>query len=158
MLPYRCSFYDPPAAIRIYLNKVLRELVLRIPEISDSYRLVHGEADGLSGLVIDKYAELLVVEPLSAGYLPCAETIAESLKNLYPGSQVVFRPNVLRLIGFGLAESWYPVPAPALSENPSFSVSWPTQPGSPEQNCRCFGLPERLQIILSRPIFPKVDT
>jgi 23S rRNA (cytosine1962-C5)-methyltransferase len=78
---------------RLSAAKVLREQVLRIPEVSDSYRLVHGEADGLSGLVVDKYSNVLIVEPLSAGYLPFADTIVETLKNLYPGSQVVFRPD-----------------------------------------------------------------
>jgi len=34
---------------------------------SDSMRLVHGESDGLPGLVVDRYADTLVVQVLSAG-------------------------------------------------------------------------------------------
>jgi 23S rRNA (cytosine1962-C5)-methyltransferase len=34
---------------------------------ADAYRLVHGEADGLPSLVVDRYGEYLVVQLLSAG-------------------------------------------------------------------------------------------
>jgi 23S rRNA (cytosine1962-C5)-methyltransferase len=34
---------------------------------SDAMRLVHGESDGLPGLVVDRYADVLVVQILSAG-------------------------------------------------------------------------------------------
>ena len=34
---------------------------------SDCYRLVNGEGDGLAGVVIDRYSELLVVQLLTAG-------------------------------------------------------------------------------------------
>ena len=43
--------------------KALREEILQIHKTSDCYRLVHGEADGLSGLIIDKFADVFVVEP-----------------------------------------------------------------------------------------------
>jgi 23S rRNA (cytosine1962-C5)-methyltransferase len=34
---------------------------------SDAMRLVHGESDGLPGLVVDRYADTLVAQFLSAG-------------------------------------------------------------------------------------------
>jgi len=37
------------------------------PEATDALRLVHGESDGLPGLVADRYADTLVVQLLSAG-------------------------------------------------------------------------------------------
>jgi len=43
----------------------LRTLVVR--DDSDCYRLVNGEGDGLSGIVIDRYGEVLVVQLLTAG-------------------------------------------------------------------------------------------
>lgn len=73
--------------------KHLREVDLAILEQSDSYRLVHGEADGLSGLVIDKYADVLVIEPYSAGYVRAAEWLEQALRDLYPGCRVVVRPD-----------------------------------------------------------------
>src|SRR3989304_3532992 len=73
--------------------KSLREEILQIHTTSDSYRLVHGEADGLSGLIIDKFADVFVVEPYSAGYRETMGWIASSLQSLYPGSRIVVRPD-----------------------------------------------------------------
>ena len=39
----------------------------RLPIASDGVRLVHGEADGLPGLIVDRYADMLSVQFLSAG-------------------------------------------------------------------------------------------
>ena len=73
--------------------KMLREEILQIHKTSDCYRLVHGEADGLSGLIIDKFADVFVVEPYSAGYRETMGWIASSLQSLYPGSRIVVRPD-----------------------------------------------------------------
>jgi 23S rRNA (cytosine1962-C5)-methyltransferase len=99
---------------RLEAAKVFREDILRIPEKSDSYRLVHGEADGLSGLVIDKFADVLVIEPFSAGYLGLGPFIAGALERLYPGCRPVFRPDDKTErsegISFGPLSSRYPPP------------------------------------------------
>ncbi len=42
-------------------------------------RLVHGESDGLPGLVVDRYADVLVVQLLTAGTEHWQDTIAEAL-------------------------------------------------------------------------------
>lgn len=73
--------------------RILREEVLEIHKTSDSYRLVHGEADGLSGLIIDKFASVFVIEPYSAGYFGIMEWIVSSLQSLYPDARVVVRPD-----------------------------------------------------------------
>lgn len=73
--------------------KILREEILGIHRTSNCYRLVHGEADGLSGLIIDKFADIFVVEPYSAGYISIMEWIVSSLQHLYPGSRIVVRPD-----------------------------------------------------------------
>lgn len=73
--------------------KMLREEILQIHKTSDCYRLVHGEADGLSGLIIDKFADVFVVEPYSAGYVETMGWIASSLQSIYPGSRIVVRPD-----------------------------------------------------------------
>src|SRR5512145_1809190 len=39
----------------------------RLPIASDGVRLVHGEADGLPGLIVDRYADVLSAQFLSAG-------------------------------------------------------------------------------------------
>lgn len=39
----------------------------RLPLVSDGVRLIHGEADGLPGLIVDRYGEVLSAQFLSAG-------------------------------------------------------------------------------------------
>ncbi len=73
--------------------KELREEILSIHRTSDCYRLIHGEADGLSGLIIDKFADVFVIEPYSAGYLEIMDWIVSSLQTLYPGTKIMVRPD-----------------------------------------------------------------
>lgn len=40
---------------------------LRLDDVTDAYRLVHAEGDGLSGLILERYADCLVVEAFSLG-------------------------------------------------------------------------------------------
>jgi 23S rRNA (cytosine1962-C5)-methyltransferase len=51
----------------------------RLPIASDGLRLVHGESDGLPGLVVDRYADTLSVQFLSAGTERWKEVIADAL-------------------------------------------------------------------------------
>ncbi len=43
----------------------LRTETLRLPETTDAFRVVHGDGDGLNGLVVDKYGDTLSVEVFS---------------------------------------------------------------------------------------------
>lgn len=45
----------------------LRMNSLRLPEVTDAFRVVHSDGDGLSGLVVDKFADVLSVEVHSLG-------------------------------------------------------------------------------------------
>lgn len=63
----------------------LRREVLKLDEVSDAWRVVHGEGDGLSGLVVDRYADLLVLEFFSAGMFRHREWIYEALREQFPG-------------------------------------------------------------------------
>ncbi|TWT43719.1 Ribosomal RNA large subunit methyltransferase I [Phycisphaerae bacterium RAS1] len=49
---------------------------LRLHEQTDAYRLVHAEGDGLSGLIVERYADCLVLELFSLGMFQRAEQIA----------------------------------------------------------------------------------
>jgi 23S rRNA (cytosine1962-C5)-methyltransferase len=51
----------------------------RLPIASDGVRLVHGEADGLPGLIVDRYADTLSAQFLSAGTERWREVIADAL-------------------------------------------------------------------------------
>ncbi|MHC9083814.1 class I SAM-dependent rRNA methyltransferase [Luteimonas sp. RIT-PG2_3] len=63
----------------------LRREVLRLDEVSDAWRVVHSEGDGISGLVVDRYGDLLVVEFFSAGTFRYREWIYEALREQFPG-------------------------------------------------------------------------
>ena len=49
------------------------------PDRTGACRLVHGESDGLPGLVVDRYGEVLVAQLLTAGTEHWRETIADAL-------------------------------------------------------------------------------
>ncbi len=51
----------------------------RMPIVSNARRLIHGEADGLPGLIVDRYDDTLVAQFLSAGTERWKDTIADSL-------------------------------------------------------------------------------
>jgi 23S rRNA (cytosine1962-C5)-methyltransferase len=63
----------------------LRREVLRLDAETDAWRVVHSEGDGLSGLVVDRYADLLVVEFFSAGMFRHREWIYDALRAQFPG-------------------------------------------------------------------------
>jgi len=63
----------------------LRRDVLGLDAVSDAWRVVHSEGDGLSGLVVDRYGDLLVVEYFSAGMFRHREWIYGALRAQFPG-------------------------------------------------------------------------
>jgi 23S rRNA (cytosine1962-C5)-methyltransferase len=75
---------------------------------SDGFRLVHGESDGLPGLIVDRYADTLVAQFLSSGaerwkdVLADALLLATGLTRLYERSDASSRA----LEGLGEATGW----------------------------------------------------
>src|SRR5467141_2072752 len=61
----------------------LRRQWLGLDAVTDAYRLVHSEGDGLSGLVVDRFGPTLVVEFFAAGIYRFRETIQEILSKHY---------------------------------------------------------------------------
>ena len=51
----------------------------RLPIASDGLRLIHGEADGLPGLIVDRYADTLCAQFLSSGAERWKATLADAL-------------------------------------------------------------------------------
>lgn len=66
----------------------LRRELLRLDEVSDAWRVVHSEGDGLSGLVVDRYANHLVVEYFAAGMWRFREAIHAELQRHFPGASL----------------------------------------------------------------------
>lgn len=64
-----------------FSRRIARALALRdrLPLNSDAVRLIHGEADGLPGLIVDRYGDTLSAQFLSAGTERWKEVIADQL-------------------------------------------------------------------------------
>ena len=60
---------------------------------TDAYRLVYSEGDFLPGLVVDRYAEYLVVQTLAQGMNASIETIQSSLEELFHPAGILARNN-----------------------------------------------------------------
>ncbi len=66
----------------------LRRNVFRLDEVTDAYRLIHSEGDGLSGLVVDRFANTLVIEYFSAGMFKQRDLIQRCLLQHYPDADI----------------------------------------------------------------------
>jgi 23S rRNA (cytosine1962-C5)-methyltransferase len=64
-----------------------RRELLGLDAVADAYRLVHSEADGLSGLVVDRFGFTLVIEYFAAGMYRCRDSIKSVLLKEYPDSR-----------------------------------------------------------------------
>ena len=80
----------------------------RLPIASTGVRLVHGEADGLPGLIVDRYGDTLCAQFLSAGSERWKDTLADvllqatGLARLYERSDA----SVRALEGLPMASGW----------------------------------------------------
>jgi 23S rRNA (cytosine1962-C5)-methyltransferase len=66
----------------------LRRQWLRLDDVTDAYRLVNSEGDGLSGLVVDRFADTLVIEFFAAGMFRARDAIRAALEQQFPGSRL----------------------------------------------------------------------
>lgn len=70
-----------------------------------TYRMVHGESDGLPGLIVDRYGPYVVLQALSAGIDARLDLIADVLEDLlHPNAIIARNDSSLRTLE-GLAES-----------------------------------------------------
>jgi 23S rRNA (cytosine1962-C5)-methyltransferase len=85
---------DPAEAIddaffahRIGQAAALRRDWLGLDAVSNAYRLVHSEGDGLSGLVVDRFGALIVMEFFAAGMYRFRPAIESALASHFPDSR-----------------------------------------------------------------------
>ncbi|WP_240125617.1 class I SAM-dependent rRNA methyltransferase [Thermomonas alba] len=83
---------DPAVAVDAawFVRKIgqavrLRREILRLDDVSNAWRVVHSEGDGISGLVVDRYDDLIVVEFFSAGAWRHRSLIFDALREYFPG-------------------------------------------------------------------------
>ena len=75
-------------ATRIDRAVMLRRELLQLDTLTDAWRVVHSEGDGLSGLIVDRYADILVVEYFAAGMWKFRDVIHAALLRQFPGSRL----------------------------------------------------------------------
>src|SRR5438270_7164405 len=85
---------DPAEAVddAFFARRIGRAVELRrgwlgLDSVADAYRLVHSEGDGLSGLVVDRFGSVLVMEFFSAGMYRFRQAIQDALSALLPDSR-----------------------------------------------------------------------
>ncbi|HET7144313.1 MAG TPA: 23S rRNA (cytosine(1962)-C(5))-methyltransferase RlmI, partial [Anaerolineales bacterium] len=93
------TFNDEPVDKDFFRKRIRAAIDMRysIFDKSDSMRLIHAESDGIPGLIVDRYADVLVLQSLTAGSEFWKETIADILveetgiKNIYERSDADVR-------------------------------------------------------------------
>lgn len=71
---------------------MFRREFLGLDAVTDAYRVVHAEGDGLSGLIVDRLADVLVVEAYSLGMYQRAEAVLDILTPLCETTHGLLRP------------------------------------------------------------------
>lgn len=82
---------DRPINLEWWKEKISSSAALRRGIDATAWRAVHAEADGLPGLVVDRYDRWLVVQILSAALVEFLDEILEALHRAFEPSGVLFR-------------------------------------------------------------------
>jgi 23S rRNA (cytosine1962-C5)-methyltransferase len=86
-------------------EKLASALRLRDTLVSEPYyRLVHAEADGLPGLIIDRFNDVLVMQPNTAGMHAAREHLTQALRNLLNPRAIILRGDTAARKQEGLEE------------------------------------------------------
>jgi 23S rRNA (cytosine1962-C5)-methyltransferase len=86
---------DPVALLvgRLEQALALREDVLRLPEVTDAYRVVHAEGDGIPAFVLDRFGSAYVAQVGSLGVFQVMEELGQCLRRRTPGCRLVLVPD-----------------------------------------------------------------
>lgn len=93
----------------------LRTAWLRLADVSDAIRIIHGEADAMPGATIDRYGDVLVMEAYTLGAFQRGEAILTRLATLL-GTQ-----------------HWLLRPGPRTAEQEGFQVPFRASTGCPQE-------------------------
>jgi 23S rRNA (cytosine1962-C5)-methyltransferase len=126
---------DPDEAVdeNFFARKIsdaisLRREVLKLDAVTDAYRVIHSEGDGLSGLVVDRFANTLVVEYFSAGMFKQRDLIKRVLLQYFPDAEIYAfaEEHVQKQESF----DWAAPPAPKPTVIHEHGVQFHAAPGS----------------------------
>jgi 23S rRNA (cytosine1962-C5)-methyltransferase len=104
---------DPAQAVDdAYLDSLLdaalsfRRRKLRLDSITNAYRVVHAEGDGMSGLVIDRLGRFVVAQIYSIGWYRRLRWLGRAVASRFPGCTLVLKadPGAEEKEGFRLRD------------------------------------------------------
>ncbi len=90
------TFTNEPIDDHFWKNKIKQAFRLRQdlglvnPPHNNTYRLIHGEGDNLSGLIVDIYDDTAVMQAHSVGMHLMRNKLAETITDILPGVKNVF--------------------------------------------------------------------
>lgn len=98
-LRVRVWSFDPETSIDVafFRSRLQRALDMRkafVPPGQSAWRLVNAESDGLPGLIVDRYADFLVCQILSAGAEAHRHVLVEELQALFSPAGIFERSDV----------------------------------------------------------------
>ncbi len=98
------TFRDEPIDEKFWASRIAAAQALRRRIVSGTtaYRLIHGESDLLPGLIVDRYADVLVMQTLSFGMERRKDLLADLLVQATGASAVYLRNDVHSLALEGL--------------------------------------------------------
>jgi 23S rRNA (cytosine1962-C5)-methyltransferase len=95
------TFIDEPVDKEFFRKRIkaaiAQRLTLNVQRYSNAYRLIHAESDGIPGLIVDRYNDVLVLQSLTAGSEFWKESFADILveetgiQNIYERSDADVR-------------------------------------------------------------------
>ena len=103
------GLYDPTSPIRVRILQKIKPAIIdstwfqekiktadaiRVPlkeQDTNGYRLIHGENDGLPGLVIDRYADTLVLKLYTPAWVPHLKDVISALEQTQSFNHLILR-------------------------------------------------------------------
>ncbi len=105
------GLFDPDSLIRVRVLHVLKPATVgkhffaekldaanqRRAPLHDSakkttgYRILHGENDGMPGLVIDRYAQTAVIKLYTPAWIPHLTDVVAALESVFPAERIILR-------------------------------------------------------------------
>jgi len=117
---------DEPVDAAFFLRRLRAALDYRAAAelLSDAYRLCWSEADGLPGLVVDRYGPASAIQCLTLGMACVVPWVAAALAELFPGGPIyrIDDPTAARIEGFEAERGYVPSPALAGGERPEEDI------------------------------------
>jgi 23S rRNA (cytosine1962-C5)-methyltransferase len=86
---------DEPIDADYFARKIATALafrrdVLKLDAVTTAYRIIHSEADGLSGLVVDRFGDTIVIEFFAAGMFKQRAAIMDALRAHFPAARFYY--------------------------------------------------------------------